>query len=98
MEFLEILSFLLIRILLPLAAIVALVYLSLLFVQTINTLKRTNEVMGKAEDLVEEIEKRVEMLDGPIEAITNIYETYLKISGTITTALASFTLFNRKRK
>lgn len=98
MDFFNGLSFALIYIGLPLAGIVALIYLAILFNQTAKTVKRTNQVMDRVENVVEEVEKRVDMLDGPIEAINNIYEKGLGIAASLSAIGAAIKSFGKKRK
>ena len=91
MDFLQILSFLLIYICLPVAGIFALVYLVLLLRQTISTMKRFDA-------LATNIEEKIALLEGPIEAVGRIHEHYSKMSGTLSAALASLAVIKKHRK
>lgn len=74
MSFLEVLSFLLIYILIPIAGIVALVFLSILLHQASQTLK-TYDKVGK------DLEEKLDVLQGPVEAIGDIKGGYDRVMG-----------------
>ncbi|MEG0283727.1 MAG: hypothetical protein RR543_04820 [Erysipelotrichales bacterium] len=95
MDFITILSFVIIRLVLPIAAIVALIYLTLLLKQLIVTTK-------KLDNLSVDLEHKLSRLDEPIDTVVSIADGFNKFSGVVSTAftgLAGFTsIKNMKNK
>jgi hypothetical protein len=88
MDFMQVLSFLLIYILIPIAVIVAIVFLIILLHQATLTLK-TYDKVGK------DLEVKLDVLQGPVDAIGDLKGGYDRVMGIF----SSFgnTLFGRRR-
>lgn len=69
MDFLSILSYLLINIILPIAAISALIFLSMVLNNSAQAIKRFDSI-------ADDIEHKLKILNGPLEAIVNIQDTF----------------------
>ncbi|MDL2211793.1 hypothetical protein LJB88_02835 [Erysipelotrichaceae bacterium OttesenSCG-928-M19] len=92
MEFLRILSYLLIYICLPAVGIATLVYFIMLLKQMTGTMK-------KVDSLADNVEHKLELLEGPIDTIVNVHENYLRAVSSVGAALSAVTMFvNRKNK
>ena len=91
METLEILSFLIIYICLPVTVIVTLVYSIILLKQMTITIK-------KVDDLTIKVNEKIELLDGPINTITKINSGYLKVAKNLAMGFATVGAFARKKK
>lgn len=71
MEFMEMLSYLLIRILLPLSIVVAFVFLTILTQQLIELLKSVKVIS-------EDVEYKLDLLKEPVDTIVSINKNYKK--------------------
>ncbi|MDF9867213.1 hypothetical protein OKW22_000775 [Bacilli bacterium PM5-3] len=93
MGFFQILSYLIIYICLPVTIIATLVYLILLFKQLTVTVK-------KVDALSTNIEQKMELLEGPIETIVNINNSYLQVISAfsaVATTIGAFAKGKRKK-
>ncbi|MDF9867290.1 uncharacterized protein YoxC [Bacilli bacterium PM5-3] len=73
MEFLSILSYLLIYIILPIAGIVALIFLAILFNNSAQTIK-------KFDDIADDISKRLKVVDNLIDTIVNFKKSFVSLA------------------
>jgi hypothetical protein len=88
MSFLEVLSFLLIYILIPIAAIVALVFLTIFLYQATQTLK-TYDKVGR------DLEDKLAILQGPVEVVSGIKSGYDSVISTFSSIGGA--LFGKKK-
>lgn len=91
MGFLEVLSFLIIYIVLPVAGIVALIYLIILINNLIYTVKEANL-------LIYDVKKKAKKLDKPIDSVVKGFEAADKVVGIMLSPFTSLGILSRKRK
>lgn len=88
MEFWEILSFLLIWIILPIAGIFAIIFLCIVFYNLIYSVKKTNEILDT-------VDRNLDKLEEPIDSIVESYEKIKAVSQTLSKTLTSFKIISK---
>jgi hypothetical protein len=91
MNFFETLSFLLIYICLPIAGILTLIYIIILLNQLTLTIRDANKVVA-------DVQKKLDILQGPINTVGDVHKKYLKIIGAVSAAFTSVPHFKKSKK
>lgn len=90
MDFFQTLSFILIYICLPIAGIVTLIYIIILLNQLIFTVRDANK-------LVNDVQKKLDVLQGPVDTIGDIHKKYSKLIGAVSASVNSVIKIFKKK-
>lgn len=91
MEFLQILSYIIIYICLPVTGIATLVYLIILLKQITSSMKRIDTI-------ADDVEKKLDLLQGPIDTIVDIHTNYLKAISAVSATMSTLSAFINRKK
>lgn len=91
MEFIEVLSYLIIYILLPVAGIVGIIYLIVLINNLIYTVKEANL-------MIYDLKKKAAKLDKPIDSIVRGFESANKVKETILVPFTALGIWSKRKR
>ncbi|MDR1781442.1 MAG: hypothetical protein LBR40_00350 [Bacilli bacterium] len=89
--FLDNMSFFLIYICLPVAGIIAIIYLIVLLYNLNFTIKKTN-------DVIDDVQNKLDTLQGPVDSIASVHNSIIKLSGIISAVPGIAKLRKKKNK